>query len=89
MGKTLIFQKDKPGTAREEKENYPIRVEELIYKNYLSGGKHLPFAAILLNARHKIAQPDSVAKRNQITTTGLFKWNEYLLFASIKEIYLP
>lgn len=64
MGKTLIFQKDKLNTAREGKENYPICVEELIYKNYLGGGKHLPFAAILLNETHKITQPDSVAKRN-------------------------
>lgn len=68
MGKILIFQKDKLGTAREEKENYPIRAEELIYKNYLSGGKRLPFAAILLlvtfSVRHEITHPDSAAKRN-------------------------
>lgn len=64
MEKILIFQKDKLGTDREEKENYPVRVEELIYKNYLSGGKRFPFAAILLNARHTITDPDSVAKRN-------------------------
>jgi len=64
MGKILIFQKDKLSTAREEEENYPICVEELIYKNYLSGQKRLPFASILLNVRHKITQLHSVAKRN-------------------------
>lgn len=64
MGKILIFQKGKLGTSREEKENYPIRVEELLYKNSLGGGKRLPFAAILLNVRHKITQPASIAKRN-------------------------
>lgn len=75
MGKILIFQKDKLGTAREEQENYPACVEDLTCKNYLSGGKCLPLSAILLNVRHKITHPDSVAKRNEIITTGLFKWN--------------
>lgn len=48
MGKVLIFQRDKLGAARKGKENYPICVEGLISKSYLSEGKPLPFSAICL-----------------------------------------
>lgn len=66
MGKAPIFQEDKLGTAREEKENYPICVEGPIYKNYLSEGKPLPLSAIYLmwdtkmhtlSCREKSGQP--------------------------------